>query len=34
MTPDVEELKYPPKRSYPVPKIFTTLSGLKNLQKE
>ena len=29
ITPDIEELKWPPKRSYPVPKIFTPLSELK-----
>ena len=29
MTPDIEELKYPQERSYPVPKIFTPLSELK-----
>ena len=28
VTPDIEELKEPPKRSYPVPKIFTPLSEL------
>jgi len=26
VTPDIEELKKPQKRSYPVPKIFTPLS--------
>ena len=26
--PDIEELKQPPKRSYPVPEIFTPLSEL------
>ena len=29
MTPDIEKLKQPQKRSYPVPKIFTPLSELK-----
>ena len=29
MTPDIEEVESPPKRSYPVPKIFTPLSELK-----
>ena len=28
VTPDMEELKKPQKRSYPVPKIFTPLSEL------
>ena len=28
VTPDIEEIKQPPKRSYPVPKIFTPLSEL------
>ena len=28
MTPDIEELTLPQKRSYPVPKIFNPLSEL------
>ena len=28
-TPDIEELKQPPKKSYPVPKIFTPFPELK-----
>ena len=29
MTPDIEELKQPPKKSYAVPKILTPFSELK-----